>query len=82
MHVSLVTKCVTGDFLQLTFNDVGRGELGTMMSGGREGGRGGWGQKVLSRPSADSFAVGRRQKGNFKSQTVNSALSLPLFRYS
>jgi hypothetical protein len=22
--VSLVTKCVTGDFLQLTFNDVGR----------------------------------------------------------
>jgi hypothetical protein len=24
---------------------------------------GGWGQKVLSRPSADSFAVGRRQKG-------------------
>jgi hypothetical protein len=23
-HVSLVTKCVTGDFLQLTFNDVGR----------------------------------------------------------
>jgi hypothetical protein len=43
----LVTKCVTGDFLRLTFNDVGRG-------------RGG--QKVLSRPSADSFAVGRRQK--------------------
>jgi hypothetical protein len=29
-HVSLVTKCVTGDFLQLTFNDVGR-------EGGREG---------------------------------------------
>jgi hypothetical protein len=25
-------------------------------------GEGGWGQKVLSRPSADSFAVGRRQK--------------------
>jgi hypothetical protein len=25
-NVSLVTKCVTGDFLQLTFNDVGRGE--------------------------------------------------------
>jgi hypothetical protein len=24
-HVSLITKCVTGDFLQLTFNDVGRG---------------------------------------------------------
>jgi hypothetical protein len=24
-HVSLVTKCVTGDFPQLTFNDVGRG---------------------------------------------------------
>jgi hypothetical protein len=23
---------------------------------------GGWGQKVLSKPSADSFAVGRRQK--------------------
>jgi hypothetical protein len=44
----LVTKCVTGDFLQLTFNDVGRE--------GREG------QKVLSKPSADSFAVGRRQK--------------------
>jgi hypothetical protein len=40
----LVTKCVTGHFLQLTFNDVGRG------------------QKVLSKPSADSFAVGRRQK--------------------
>jgi hypothetical protein len=45
--VSLVTKCVTGDFLQLTFNDVGRG-----------------GQKVLSKPSADSFAVGRRQKSH------------------
>jgi hypothetical protein len=44
----LVIKCVTGDFLQLTFNDVGR-----------EGERG---QKVLSKPSADSFAVGRRQK--------------------
>jgi hypothetical protein len=29
------------------------------MSGGGEGGRG---QKVLSWPSADSFAVGRRQK--------------------
>jgi hypothetical protein len=27
-----------------------------------------WGQKVLSRPSADSFAVGRRQKGDFKHQ--------------
>jgi hypothetical protein len=26
------------------------------------GRRGGWGQKVLSRPSADSFAVGRREK--------------------
>jgi hypothetical protein len=48
----LVTKCVTGDYLQLTFNDVGR-----------EGGEGGRvGQKVLSKPSADSFAVGRRQK--------------------
>jgi hypothetical protein len=33
------------------------------MSGGREGG---WGQKVLSRPLADSFAVGRRQKQFFK----------------
>jgi hypothetical protein len=43
--VSLVTKCVTGDFLQLTFKVVGR-----------------VGQKVLSKPSADSFAVGRRQK--------------------
>jgi hypothetical protein len=32
--VSLVTKCVTGDFLQLTFNDVGRGGEG-------RGGRGG-----------------------------------------
>jgi hypothetical protein len=52
MKNRLVTKCVTGDFLQLTFNDVGRG-------GG--GGRGG-GQKVLSRPLADNFAVGRRQK--------------------
>jgi hypothetical protein len=31
----------------------------SMMSGGRGRGRG---QKVLSRPSADSFAVGRRQK--------------------
>jgi hypothetical protein len=29
------------------------------MSGGREGRVG---QKVLSKPSADSFAVGRRQK--------------------
>jgi hypothetical protein len=34
-----------------------------MMSGGEgRGGEGGWGQKVLSKPSADSFAVGRRQK--------------------
>jgi hypothetical protein len=34
--VSLVTKCVTGDFfLQLTFNDVGRG------------GRGGWVKKCF-----------------------------------
>jgi hypothetical protein len=32
----------------------------SMMLGGREGR---WGQKVLSRPSAASFAVGRRQKG-------------------
>jgi hypothetical protein len=32
------------------------------MSGG--GGRGG-GKKVLSRPSSDSFAVGRRQKDWF-----------------
>jgi hypothetical protein len=38
----LVTKCVTGDFLQLTFNDVGRG------GEGGEGGR--VGQKVLSKP--------------------------------
>jgi hypothetical protein len=52
--VSLFTKCVTGDFLQLTFNDVGR------EGRGGEGGR--VGQKVLSKPSADSFAVGRRQK--------------------
>jgi hypothetical protein len=38
-----------------------------MMSGGRGGGReGGGGQKVLSRPSADSFAVGRRQKEGMK----------------
>jgi hypothetical protein len=44
--VSLVTKCVTGDFLQLTFNDVGR----EGMSGGR-GRVGGWGQKVVSKPS-------------------------------
>jgi hypothetical protein len=41
----LVTKCVTGDFLQLTFKVVWR-----------------MGQKVLSKPLADSFAVGRRQK--------------------
>jgi hypothetical protein len=33
-----------------------------MMSGGEGGREGGWGQKVLSKPSADSFAVGRRQK--------------------
>jgi hypothetical protein len=39
-----------------------------MMSGG-EGGRGGRvGQKVLSKPSADSFAVGRRQKTVNKSR--------------
>jgi hypothetical protein len=36
-----------------------------MMSGG-EGGEG-RGQKVLSKPSADSFAVGRRQKAGQKS---------------
>jgi hypothetical protein len=46
----LGTKCVTGDFLQLTFNDVGQGE-------------GEGGSKVISKPSADSFTVGRRQKG-------------------
>jgi hypothetical protein len=34
----------------------------SMMSGGGGRGRGRGGQKVLSRPSADSFAVGRRQK--------------------
>jgi hypothetical protein len=34
--VSMVTKCVTGDFLQLTFNDVGREGRGG--EGGREGG--------------------------------------------
>jgi hypothetical protein len=45
----LVTKCVTVDFLQLTFNDVGREGRGRQ-------------QKVLSKPSPDSFAVGRRQK--------------------
>jgi hypothetical protein len=56
--VSLVNKCVTGDFLQLTFNDVGR-------EGGR-GGEGREGQKVLSKPSADSFAVGRRQKVRYE----------------
>jgi hypothetical protein len=54
----LVTKCVTGDLLQLTFNDFGR-----------EGGGGG-GQKGLSKPSADSFAVGRRQKGSDQCNTV------------
>jgi hypothetical protein len=32
------------------------------MLGGRGGREGGEGQKVLSKPSADSFAVGRRQK--------------------
>jgi hypothetical protein len=32
------------------------------MSGGRGGEGGRVGQKVLSKPSADSFAVGRRQK--------------------
>jgi hypothetical protein len=46
-----------------------------MMSGGREGrggegGEGGWGQKVLSKPSADSFAVGRRQKERTKKLLV------------
>jgi hypothetical protein len=50
-----------GGFRRLTFNDVGR-EGG---EGGR-GGEGGWGQKVLSWPSADSFAVGRRQKESFR----------------
>jgi hypothetical protein len=41
--------------------------------GGREGGReGGWGQKVLSWPSADSFAVGRRQKEQFLFYRTNS----------
>jgi hypothetical protein len=35
-----------------------------MSGGGREGGGEG-GQKVLSRPSADSFAVGRSQKEVF-----------------
>jgi hypothetical protein len=28
ISLSLVTKCVTGDFLRLTFNDVGRGREG------------------------------------------------------
>jgi hypothetical protein len=31
-HVSLVTKCVTGDFLQMTFNDVGRRREGEGVS--------------------------------------------------
>jgi hypothetical protein len=31
---------------------------------------GGWGQKVLSKPSADSFAVGRRQKTMNKSRAT------------
>jgi hypothetical protein len=58
--VSLVTKCVTGDFLQLTFNDVGR--------------EGRVGQKVLSKPSADSFAVGRRQKNRQNAKNKISIL--------
>jgi hypothetical protein len=46
-----------------------------MMSGGREGG---WGQNVLSRPSADSFAVGRRQKsytpGKYAREKVSAGI--------
>jgi hypothetical protein len=57
--VSLVTKYVTGDFLQLTFNDVGRG---------------GGGQKVLSKPSADSFAVGRKQKEEYRIWSFNISI--------
>jgi hypothetical protein len=53
-----------------------------MMSGGRrEGGVGGWGgQKVLSRPSADSFAVGRRQKSglSIKTMVITSIQRYPL----
>jgi hypothetical protein len=70
-------SCVTGDFLQLTFKVVGRGGRG---GEGREGrGReGGWGQKVLSRPSADSFAVGRRQKWHRRSPVCrNQSPNLP-----
>jgi hypothetical protein len=67
--VSLVTKCVTGDFLQLTFDDVGRGL--SMMWGG-EGGEGG--QKVLSKPSAHSFSVGRRQKQELNGDETRRAV--------
>jgi hypothetical protein len=41
-----------------------------MMSGGRGGRVGGWGQKVLSKPSADSFAVGRRQKWGYNFENL------------
>jgi hypothetical protein len=55
-----------GGFRRLTFNDVGR-----------EGGRGGgWGQKVLSWPSADSFAVGRRQKKIERDEANTSAADI------
>jgi hypothetical protein len=57
------------------------------MSGGREGGRegrgGGWrvGQKVLSKPSADSFAVGRRQKGVSKNKNISLIVLKLLFLF-
>jgi hypothetical protein len=48
--VSLVTKCALGELLIVNFNKDWRG-WGW-----------GWGQKVVSRPLADYFVVGRRQK--------------------
>jgi hypothetical protein len=70
--VSLVTKCVTGDFLQLTFNDVGRG--------GREG-RGGRVKKCFLslRQTALLLAEGKKRAREFVLGRKMNEFSLPSF---
>jgi hypothetical protein len=53
-HLSLFVKCVIEGLVVTNFNKV----------------RGGEGQKVLSRPSADSLAVGQKQKGGGGGDTL------------
>jgi hypothetical protein len=63
-HVSLVTKWVTGDFLQLTFNDVGRG--------GREGREGGWVKKCFLSLRQTALLSAEGKKGFYLKATFMS----------